>query len=138
VALLSAPVPDEQLNALRGAIAWLAADDNAFITIAPMLKRLRALLASLEAREAAEAEATAPFHGIIWSDEARPKFTPLVSAAIRAAVTTAGDPSNLDATYAVTAALRAALPNDPIAYVRTGDYYRLHPLWLELWGDRSG
>jgi hypothetical protein len=135
---MSAPVPDEQLNALRGAIAWLAADDNALITIAPMLKRLRALLAELEAREAAEAEATASFHGIIWSDEARPKFTPLVSAAIRAAVSaTAGNPENIDATYAVTAALRAALPNDPIAYVRVGDYYRLHPLWLELWGDRS-
>jgi hypothetical protein len=38
-------VPVEQLNALRGAIVWLAADDS---TPAPMLAHLRSLLASLE------------------------------------------------------------------------------------------
>jgi hypothetical protein len=44
---MSAPVPVEQLTALRGAIVWLADDDS---TPAPMLELLRALLASLEAR----------------------------------------------------------------------------------------
>jgi hypothetical protein len=48
---VSAPVPDEHLHALRGAIAWLAADDG---TPAPLLARLRALLASLEADDPRE------------------------------------------------------------------------------------
>jgi hypothetical protein len=45
---MSAPVPVEQLTALRGAIVWLAADDGTLI--GPMVEHLRALLASLEAR----------------------------------------------------------------------------------------